>query len=47
MERLRSMVGAHRSEAVPALLQRLLRGLPDPEHHDDVCALAVRLAPAE
>ncbi len=47
MERLRSMVAAHRSGPVLTLLQRLLRGLPDPEHHDDVCALAVRLAPAE
>jgi serine/threonine-protein kinase RsbW len=43
MERLRSMVGAHASDAVPTLLQRLMRGLPDPEHHDDVCALGVRL----
>ena len=46
MERLRSTVGAHRSDTVAVLLGRLIRGLPDQEHRDDVCVLGARLSPA-
>jgi sigma-B regulation protein RsbU (phosphoserine phosphatase) len=47
MERLRTTVGAHGSDPVSALLGRLIRELPDPDHRDDVCLLAARLAPAD
>jgi len=45
MERLRSTVGADGSDTVSVLLGRLIRGLPDQEHRDDVCVLGARLAP--
>jgi phosphoserine phosphatase RsbU/P len=47
MERLRTTVGAHGADPVSTLLGRLIRELPDPEHRDDVCMLAARLAPAD
>jgi phosphoserine phosphatase RsbU/P len=47
MERLRITVGTHGSAPVSTLLGRLVRELPDPEHRDDVCMLAARLAPAD
>ena len=47
MEHLSGLVSAHHSAPLSTMLDRLLRELPDPEHGDDVCALAARLAPAE
>ena len=47
MERMRSVVAAHHSKTVSTLLSRLMRDVPDAEHGDDICALAVRLAPAD
>jgi serine/threonine-protein kinase RsbW len=46
MERLRSTVAAHQSDTVSTLLGRVMREVPTAEHSDDICALAVRLAPA-
>ena len=45
MERLRDAVGTHGSGSVSALLEQLIRVVPDAEHGDDICALAARLAP--
>ena len=47
MEHLSGLVSAHHSAPLSTMLDRLLRELPDPEHGDDVCVLAARLAPAE
>ena len=46
MERLRRAVAEHRSESVSAILDRLIRELPDPNHADDTCALVACLPPA-
>ncbi len=45
MERLRDAVGTHGSGSVSALLEQLIRVVPDAEHGDDICALVARLAP--
>ena len=48
MEQLRTTVDAQRSNPVTAILNRVIREVPDAEHSDDQCAIAARLiAPSQ